>query len=160
VAAELNGVQEYLGRMHAMRQGDVEVARERQARRRRLALEQQAASEATEQKSKLDALLESLYKQSAEEARVAARLEQVKQEEAVLERNREQRLAQYRERRERDWAEALARETQLVHALKARAAAPFACCSFMTPECKWSLRSPRHGGENDGCLLGALAGVH
>lgn len=42
----------------------------------------------------------------------------------MLERNRQQRLRQYGERRERDWAEALARETQLVTALKARSRTP------------------------------------
>jgi hypothetical protein len=105
-------------RLHAKRHGQIEAERERQARRRKLTMEQQSASEATEQKSKLDTLLASLYKKSSEEQRVAARLEQLKKEEQVLESNRAQRLAQYNERREKDWTEALARETQLVHALK------------------------------------------
>lgn len=62
--------------MHAKRSSELDAARERQARRRRLAGEQQAAAEATEHKSKLDTLLASLYKKSDEEQRVAARLQQ------------------------------------------------------------------------------------
>lgn len=113
-------LQEYLVRLHTKREGADEAARERQARRRRLATAQQAAAESGEERCKLEATLSSLTRQSAEEARIAARLQQVKREEGLLQRNRETRLRQYRERREKDWAEALARETQLVHALKVR----------------------------------------
>jgi hypothetical protein len=81
-------------------------------------MEQQAASEAMEQQNKLDTLLESLYKTSEEERRVAERLDQLRKEQRVLEENRAQRLKQYNERREKDWEEALARERQLMRAMQ------------------------------------------
>lgn len=133
--------------MHAKQAGTVEARQERTLRRRRLAGEQQAASEALEQQSKLDTLLASLYKQSAEERRIAERLAQLRREEEVLEQNRAQRLRQYDERRERDWEEALARERQLMDAMKVRAtvvALPCAPASNSLLLCL--LRWPRHAG--------------
>ena len=106
--------------MHAKQASMLAAQQERTLRRRRLAGDQQAASEALEQQSKLDTLLASLYKQSAEERRVAERLAQLRREEEVLVQNRTQRMRQYGERRERDWEEALARERQLMHAMKVR----------------------------------------
>ena len=111
-------------RMHAKRSSQIEAGKERNARRRKLTMAQQAASEAREQQNKLETLLEGLYKTSQEEQRIAERLEQVRKEETVLESNRALRLAQYNERREKDWAEALARETQLVASLKVLHTAP------------------------------------
>jgi hypothetical protein len=107
-----------MDRVHAKQCSKEEANCERQLRRRKLVMEQQAASEAMEQQNKLDTLLASLYKTSDEERRVAERLDQLRKEQQVLEQNRAQRLRQYNERREKDWEESLARERQLMRAMQ------------------------------------------
>jgi hypothetical protein len=70
------------------------------------------------------AALQALQRQSGEERRIEGRLEQLHAEEAVLVENREQRLAQYTGRRQKDHSEAIEREVELSRALQVRLRAP------------------------------------
>lgn len=104
--------------MHDRRKVEMEGVKQREVRRRRLLMEVDAAVDADQTAGQLAAVVEGLQRESAEEARIAARLKQLAAEEDVLVSNRNQRMAQYTERRERDWAEAIAREVELSQALK------------------------------------------
>lgn len=115
---EENQMQEYMRRMHERRAVEIAAVKEREVRRRRLMTEVDAAMDAEETAGRLSAVVEGLKRESAEEARIAARLKQLASEEDVLVSNRKQRMAQYTERREKDWAEAIAREVELSQALK------------------------------------------
>lgn len=115
--------------MHERRRMEEMAVKERRVRRQRLAMEAAAAADAEETKGRLSAVVEELQRESAEEARIRARLKQLAAEEVVLVSNRNQRMAQYTERREKDWAEALAREVELSQALKVwPCSAPRATC--------------------------------
>ena len=112
--------------MHERRKVEIEAVKERRVRRQRLLVEANAAADAEETAGRLNTVVEQLQRESAEEARIAARLKQLAAEEAVLVSNRNQRMAQYTERREKDWAEAIAREVELSEALKVRSTPPLA----------------------------------
>eukprot|EP00892_Ulva_mutabilis_P002600 jgi/Ulvmu1/12340/UM089_0024.1 len=107
-------------RMHQRRRAEEAAVKERRVRRRRLLMQAEATADAAETDGLLNSVVQGLQRESAEEARIGARLKQLAAEEAVLVDNRNQRLAQYTERREKDWAEALAREVELSQALKAQ----------------------------------------
>ena len=77
-----------------------------------------AATEAAQHEEEMSSALAALQRQSEEEVRIEERLSQLQAEESVLVANREQRLAQYSERREQDHADALKREEELSQALK------------------------------------------
>lgn len=89
--------------------------------------EEAASTEAAQREEDMASALTALKRQSKEEQRIEERLSQLHAEEAVLVANREQRLAQYRERRQQDHADALKREEELSEALKV------AFCSRFTP---------------------------
>lgn len=80
--------------------------------------EEAAATESAQQDESTKAALTALQRQSEEEGRIGERLSQLHAEEAVLVANREQRLAQYSERRQQDHSDALKREEELSQALK------------------------------------------
>lgn len=79
----------------------------------------------------MSSALAALQRQSEEEVRIKERLSQLQAEESVLVANREQRLAQYSERREQDHADALKREEELSQALKVLYSC-FSVCSVST----------------------------
>ena len=66
-----------------------------------------------ERKAQMDALLSTLQRQSVEEQVMAERLWQLGREKEVMVENRQEREAQYAERREKDWEETLRREGEL-----------------------------------------------
>jgi hypothetical protein len=80
--------------------------------------EEAAATEAAQHAEEVQSALAALQRQSEEEDRIEKRLSQLQKEEAVLVANREQRMAQYRERREQDHSDAIKREEELSRALK------------------------------------------
>lgn len=124
-------MQEYMRRMHERRAVEKAAVKERELRRRRLLAEVDAAADAEETAGRISTVVAGLQRESAEEARIAARLRQLALEEDVLVSNRNQRMAQYTERREKDWAEAIAREVELSQALKVPPqTGPRSCSSF------------------------------
>lgn len=103
----------YMGTLRARRREDVLVRREREARRRRMVVEQESAQLEMDRKTQLEGLMQILERQSREEQRVAERLWRVRREREVMVENRRLREEQYTERRERDWEDAIAREVQV-----------------------------------------------
>ncbi|MEW5317265.1 MAG: hypothetical protein WDW38_008576 [Sanguina aurantia] len=116
-AALLEGSAVYMKGVKEGRAEDVAARKEREARRRKLLVEQQASAVEVERQAATDALVASLARQSGEEQRLAARLWQLRQEKAIMVENRALREGQYAERRERDWEETLRRETELHRSL-------------------------------------------
>ncbi|KAG2499886.1 hypothetical protein HYH03_002175 [Edaphochlamys debaryana] len=108
----------YMRGVKDARADDIASKREREARRRKLVVEQQSAANSAERKAQTEALLTALQRQSAEEQRLAARLWQVGQEKEVMRENRLLRERQYAERRERDWEETLRREVELHRSMR------------------------------------------
>ncbi|KAL6765964.1 protein associated with central pair microtubule complex [Haematococcus lacustris] len=103
----------YLAGVRAQRLDDMSTKKEREARRRRMLVEQQAAAVEAERKAEAEALLQALARQSAEEQRLAERLQQLAQEDEVMRENRLLREQQYAERRAQDWSDTLRRELEL-----------------------------------------------
>jgi hypothetical protein len=81
----LEGSAAYMAAVAAQRAADAATKREREARRRRVVVEQQVAAEAAATKAAEDALVATLARQSAEEARLAERFWQLRQEKEVSE---------------------------------------------------------------------------
>lgn len=86
----------------------------------------------------MSAALTALQRQSEEEVRIQERLSQLQAEESVLVANREQRLAQYGERREQDHADALKREQEISQALKVLLCPLFSLSSVSRQHCPCS----------------------
>ena len=108
----------YMGTLKARRREDVLVRREREARRRRMVVEQESAQLEMDRKTQLEDLMQILERQSREEQRVSERLWRVRQEKAVMYENRRLREEQYAKRREADWDEAVAREVEAMRETK------------------------------------------
>lgn len=108
----------YMRSVKDARADDVAAKREREARRRKMVVEQQAGAAEAERKAQSESLLASLQRQSAEEQRLAARLWQVGQEKEAMRENRALRERQYTERRERDWEDTLKREMELHRSMR------------------------------------------
>ncbi len=73
----------YMNGVHAQRVDDLATKREREARRRRMLVEQQAAAHEAERKAEAEALLQELARTVAEEQQVAAQLWQTAQDKEV-----------------------------------------------------------------------------
>lgn len=80
--------------------------------------EEAAATEAAQHQEDRESALKALNRHSEEEQRIEERLSQLQAEEAVLVANREQRMAQYSERRQQDHSDAIKREEELSKSLK------------------------------------------
>lgn len=108
----------YVSSIQSAQSEEVAARKDREVRRRRLLVEQQKQTAEQERRTQLDSLVATLQKQSAEEQRVAARLWQLRQEQAVMEANRSLRQAQYEERRAADWEDTLRIEVQLHRSMR------------------------------------------
>eukprot|EP00878_Enallax_costatus_P044531 GHUV01053192.1.p1 GENE.GHUV01053192.1~~GHUV01053192.1.p1 ORF type:complete len:383 (+),score=153.40 GHUV01053192.1:92-1240(+) len=111
---------EYLATIKARRHEEVAGRKEREARRKKLIVEQQAARTAAEGRMEADSLLEMLVRRSAEEQKIGQRLWQLRQEKAAMEADRQLREEQYAARREKDWEETLRREAEIHRSIKAQ----------------------------------------
>eukprot|EP00899_Mesostigma_viride_P005423 jgi/Mesvir1/14882/Mv25026-RA.1 len=103
----------YLDRIKAKKAEETAARRERERRRRKVLLEQQRTAEASEEARGSEQLAELLTRASAEEARVAERLWQLRQEKEVVRENRALRDQQYEDQRARDWEYAIAYSAQV-----------------------------------------------
>ncbi|CAG9461598.1 unnamed protein product [Pedinophyceae sp. YPF-701] len=115
--ALLDATEGYVRQLKAKRADDILVRREREARRRRMVVEQVSAAAEMDRRTRQEALMELLRRQSRAEEKVAERVWRVRQEEQVMVENRALREKQYRERRERDWSEAIEREVAAMKAV-------------------------------------------
>eukprot|EP01047_Picozoa_sp_COSAG01_P050190 COSAG01_NODE_5046_length_4528_cov_2.039287_2_plen_827_part_00 len=95
--------------------------KERERRRRKAMLEQQATQRAMEEKRREQLLAEKLLKQSAQERKLGARLAQTRMHKEVIKENRLIRERQYAAQRQRDFEDVLRRDAELGRLKRAEA---------------------------------------
>jgi len=108
----------YMAGVRAQGVEDVATKREREARRRRMLVEQQATAAEAERRAEAEALLSALARQSTQEQQLAERLWQLSQEQEVMRENRLLREQQYAARRAQDWDDTLKREFEQHRSLR------------------------------------------
>ena len=106
----------YINKMRSKRVGEMDARKERERRRRKLLAEQAKAQQEREHRQREEAVFTALERQSEEENRLAKKLWQLKQEEAVIKENRIIREEQYAKRKAEDHEESLKREANLAAA--------------------------------------------
>uniref|UniRef100_A0A6Q2WQ41 Calponin-homology (CH) domain-containing protein n=1 Tax=Esox lucius TaxID=8010 RepID=A0A6Q2WQ41_ESOLU len=112
---------EYIQRIRRRLEEDSAARQQREKRRRRFLVQQLKAHEAQEEALREEQLVERLTRQSQQEKRLAVQLMQLRQQKEVILQNRLLRDKQHQERRQRDFQEALDRESaSLDHAEEIR----------------------------------------
>uniref|UniRef100_A0A6Q2XHM1 Calponin-homology (CH) domain-containing protein n=1 Tax=Esox lucius TaxID=8010 RepID=A0A6Q2XHM1_ESOLU len=104
---------EYIQRIRRRLEEDSAARQQREKRRRRFLVQQLKAHEAQEEALREEQLVERLTRQSQQEKRLAVQLMQLRQQKEVILQNRLLRDKQHQERRQRDFQEALDRESAL-----------------------------------------------
>uniref|UniRef100_A0A6Q2YMU3 Calponin-homology (CH) domain-containing protein n=1 Tax=Esox lucius TaxID=8010 RepID=A0A6Q2YMU3_ESOLU len=103
----------YIQRIRRRLEEDSAARQQREKRRRRFLVQQLKAHEAQEEALREEQLVERLTRQSQQEKRLAVQLMQLRQQKEVILQNRLLRDKQHQERRQRDFQEALDRESAL-----------------------------------------------
>ncbi|KAM6965443.1 sperm flagellar protein 2 [Aplochiton taeniatus] len=97
---------------------DAVARQQREKRRRKVLMEQLKAHEAQEEAQREEQLVERLTRQSQQERRLAVQLLQLRMQKEVIVQNRLLQERQYQEQRQRDFQEALERDSTLAQQAK------------------------------------------
>uniref|UniRef100_A0A2C9KBG9 Calponin-homology (CH) domain-containing protein n=1 Tax=Biomphalaria glabrata TaxID=6526 RepID=A0A2C9KBG9_BIOGL len=104
---------EYIGKIRKRLQEDASAREEREKRRRKVLRDQLASHEEQEEARREKMMVNRLMRQSQQERRIAVQLLQARHEKEIIRQNRLFKEAQYQERRQKDFEEALDREAEL-----------------------------------------------